>query len=93
MGCFALRDDQRGCASRLSLSPRCGWLGKGEGWAAMKASDVPRAVTAAVWAAAALSLRVDVVVVLHDSNKLTVRLQPCDVLARVAPAAELGGVS
>jgi aminoglycoside phosphotransferase (APT) family kinase protein len=53
----------------------------------MKASDVPRAVAAGVSAAAALDLRVDDAVVLHDSNKLTLRLLPCDVLARVAPEA------
>jgi aminoglycoside phosphotransferase (APT) family kinase protein len=53
----------------------------------MKASDVPRAVAAAVSTAAALDLRVDDAVVLHDSNKLTLRLLPCDVLARVAPEA------
>jgi Phosphotransferase enzyme family len=43
-------------------------------------------VTAAVSTAAALGLRVDEAVVLHESNKLTVRLLPCDVLARVAPS-------
>jgi hypothetical protein len=32
-------------------------------------------------------LAVDDAVVLQDSNRLTVRLLPCDVLARVAPAA------
>jgi hypothetical protein len=53
----------------------------------MKASDVPRAVAAGVSTAAALDLRVDDAVVLHDSNKLTVRLLPCDVVARVAPEA------
>jgi hypothetical protein len=53
----------------------------------MKASDVPRAVAAAASAAAALDLRADDAVVLHDSNKLTLRLLPCDVLARVAPEA------
>ena len=53
----------------------------------MKASDVPRAVAAGVSTAAALDLRVDDAVVLHDSNKLTLRLLPCDVLARVAPVA------
>jgi Ser/Thr protein kinase RdoA (MazF antagonist) len=37
--------------------------------------------------AAALDLRVDDAVVLHDSNRLTLRLLPCDVLARVAPEA------
>jgi aminoglycoside phosphotransferase (APT) family kinase protein len=51
----------------------------------MKASNVPRAVAAGVSTATALDLRVDDAVVLHDSNKLTLRLLPCDVLARVAP--------
>ncbi|MGI8612528.1 MAG: phosphotransferase family protein [Nocardioidaceae bacterium] len=53
----------------------------------MKATDVPRAVAAGVSTASALDLRVDDAVVLHDSNKLTLRLLPCDVLARVAPVA------
>ena len=53
----------------------------------MHASDVPRAVGAGVSTAAALDLRVDDAVVLHNSNKLTLRLLPCDVLARVAPVA------
>ena len=53
----------------------------------MKASDVPRAVTAGVSTAAALDLTVNDAIVLHDSNKLTLRLLPCDVLARVAPGA------
>jgi hypothetical protein len=54
----------------------------------MNESDVARATGAAVSTAAALDLRVDDAVVLHNSNKLTLRLLPCDVLARVAPAAE-----
>jgi aminoglycoside phosphotransferase (APT) family kinase protein len=37
--------------------------------------------------AAALGLAADDAIVLHDSNKLTVRLLPCDVVARVAPVA------
>ena len=53
----------------------------------MKASDVPRAVTAGASTAAALDLTVNDAIVLHDSNKLTLRLLPCDVLARVAPVA------
>src|SRR5262249_29784148 len=61
---------------------------KGEGRATMKASDVPRAVTAAVSTAAALGLAANDAIVLHDSNKLTLHLLPCDVLARVAPAAD-----
>ena len=53
----------------------------------MKASEVPRALAAGISVAAELGLTVNDAVVLHDSNKLTVRLLPCDVLARVAPAA------
>jgi hypothetical protein len=53
----------------------------------MNASDARRAVTAAVATAAALGLTVDDAIILHDSNKLALRLLPCDVLARVAPVA------
>jgi Phosphotransferase enzyme family len=53
----------------------------------MKASEVPRAVAAAMSTASALDLRADDAVVLHDSNRLAVRLLPCDVLARVAQVA------
>jgi aminoglycoside phosphotransferase (APT) family kinase protein len=53
----------------------------------MQASEVPRGVAAASATASSLGLRVDDAIVLHDSNKLTVRLLPCDVLARVAPVA------
>jgi thiamine kinase-like enzyme len=53
----------------------------------MQASEVPRAVAAAVSTASALDLTVDDAIVLHDSNKLALRLLPCDVLARVAPLA------
>jgi hypothetical protein len=42
------------------------------------------AIAAAMGAATALGLKVDDAIVLHDSNKLTVRLLPCDTLARVA---------
>jgi hypothetical protein len=37
--------------------------------------------------ASALDLAVDDAIVLHDSNRLALRLLPCDVLARVAPVA------
>ena len=53
----------------------------------MQASEVPRAMAAAMAIAASLDLTVDDAIVLHDSNKLTLRLLPCDVLARVAPVA------
>ncbi|MFD3376610.1 MULTISPECIES: phosphotransferase enzyme family protein [unclassified Streptomyces] len=51
----------------------------------MQASEVSRAVAAARSIASSLDLAVDDTIVLHDSNKLTLRLLPCDVLARVAP--------
>src|SRR4030095_10250213 len=53
----------------------------------MLGSAVPRAVAAAKSTASSLGLRADEASVLHDSNKLTLRLLPCDVLARVAPVA------
>jgi hypothetical protein len=53
----------------------------------MEASEVPRAVAAAMSIASSLDLTVDDAIVLHDSNKLSLRLLPCDVLARVAPVA------
>jgi hypothetical protein len=53
----------------------------------MQASEVSRAVAAAMSAASALGLTVDDAIVLHDSNKLALRLLPCDVLARVAHVA------
>lgn len=58
------------------------------GQATVQASGVPRAVAAAVSIASSLGLTVDDATVLHDSNKLTLRLLPCDVLARVAPVAD-----
>ncbi|MER6091152.1 phosphotransferase enzyme family protein [Streptomyces bluensis] len=54
----------------------------------MQASEVRRAVAAAMSTASSLGLAVDDATVLHDSNKLTLRLLPCDVLARVAPVAQ-----
>jgi hypothetical protein len=53
----------------------------------MQASEVPRAVAAAMLTASALDLTVDDAIVLRDSNKLALRLLPCDVLARVAHVA------
>ncbi|GGZ67488.1 phosphotransferase enzyme family protein [Streptomyces echinoruber] len=53
----------------------------------MQASELPRAVAAALSTASSLGLTADDAIVLHDSNKLTLRLLPCDVLARVAPVA------
>jgi hypothetical protein len=59
----------------------------------MKASDVPRAVAAGMVTGSALDLRVDDAVVLHNSNRLAVRLLLCDVLARIAPVAHHAGAA
>src|SRR5579884_3024834 len=61
---------------------------------AMEPSELQRAVTAGRSAGSALGLHVEGAVVVHNSNRIVVRLIPCDVLARVAPlshqtAAEL----
>jgi len=53
----------------------------------MQAPEVQRAVAAAMSIASSLDLAAGDAIVLHDSNKLIVRLLPCDVVARVAPAA------
>jgi hypothetical protein len=54
----------------------------------MQASDVARALAAARSIATWLGLNVDDAIVLQNSNKLAVRLAPCEVLARIAPLAD-----
>jgi hypothetical protein len=49
----------------------------------VKASDVSRAVAAATSIAARCNLPVDDATVLHNSNRLALRLSPCEALARV----------
>ena len=53
----------------------------------MEPSEVQRAAEAGRSVASAWGLRVDDAVVVHNSNRIAVRLNPCDVLARVAPLA------
>jgi aminoglycoside phosphotransferase (APT) family kinase protein len=53
----------------------------------MQPSEIQRALAAVMSIASALGLPADDVILLHDSNKLTVRLLPCDIVARVAPTA------
>ncbi len=53
----------------------------------MEASELSRAKAAAMAIASSLDLAVDDAVLLHNSNKLALRLLPCDVLARVAPVS------
>jgi Phosphotransferase enzyme family len=52
----------------------------------VEVSDVSRAMAAAISTGIELDLTVDDAIVLHNSNKLALRLLPCDVLARVAHA-------
>jgi aminoglycoside phosphotransferase (APT) family kinase protein len=54
----------------------------------MEAGDVSRAIAATTSTVVALGLEADDAVVLHNSNKLTLRLLPSDVVARVAPASQ-----
>ena len=51
----------------------------------MEAAEARQAVAAAMSTASALDLEVDDAVVLSDSNRLVVRLTPCDIVARVTP--------
>jgi hypothetical protein len=57
----------------------------------MEQSNLRRAVQAGRATASALGLRVDDAVVITDSDRITLRLLPCDVLARVAPSAHRAG--
>ncbi len=56
-----------------------------EGHKQMQAAEARRAVAAAMSTASSLGLAADDPVVLNDSNRLVVRLLPCDIVARVAP--------
>ena len=60
---------------------------EGEGQATVQASEASRAMAAAMSTASSLGLAAGDAIVLQNSNKLTLRLLPCDVLARVAPVA------
>jgi Ser/Thr protein kinase RdoA (MazF antagonist) len=53
----------------------------------MEPSELQRAVEAGRSEASAWGLRVDDAAVVHNSNRIAVRLTPCDVLVRVAPLA------
>lgn len=53
----------------------------------MEAAEVRRAVETGETIASGLGLQVDNAVVIHNSDRVALRLMPCDVLARVAPSA------
>ncbi|WP_328997238.1 aminoglycoside phosphotransferase family protein [Kribbella sp. NBC_00709] len=54
----------------------------------MEMSEIRRAIAAATSIAVSLDLEANDATVLHNSNKLALRLTPCDVFARVAPVGE-----
>src|SRR5262245_45623338 len=58
---------------------------------AMEAPQLRTAVASAKACAAMLGLRADDAEVLQASNRLAVRLLPCDVLVRVAPMSHRAG--
>jgi aminoglycoside phosphotransferase (APT) family kinase protein len=53
----------------------------------MQTGEAQQAIRAAISSASSLGLTAYDAVVLHNSNTLTLRLQPCDVVARVASVA------
>ncbi|CAL9535797.1 phosphotransferase family protein [Streptomyces sp. enrichment culture] len=55
----------------------------------MEPAELRRAVEAGRSVASEQGLRADEVVVVHNSDRVALRLLPCDVLARVAPAGHL----
>lgn len=59
----------------------------------MHASELSRAVAAALATASTLGLKADDAVVLHNSNRIAVRLLPCDTVARVAPMPDQHGAA
>ncbi|TDW95532.1 phosphotransferase family enzyme [Kribbella pratensis] len=54
----------------------------------MEMSEVTRAIATATSIAGSLGLAANDAIVLHNSNKLALRLTPCDVFARVAPVGQ-----
>lgn len=56
----------------------------------MEPADLHRAVEAGRATASEVGLQVDDVIVVHNSDRVALRLVPCDVLARVAPLGHLG---
>lgn len=59
----------------------------------MQAVAVPGAVAAGKSTAAMLGLAADDAIVLNASNRIVLRLLPCDIVARVAPSAHQAGAA
>src|SRR2546423_12573234 len=58
----------------------------------MKPTEARRGVAAAISTAAELDLAVEDALVLNDSNRLVIRLTPCDIVARVTPMTHFANV-
>ena len=54
----------------------------------MRDAELSRATAAARTIVSSLGLAVDDSILLHNSNKVSLRLMPCNIVARLAPAAE-----
>src|SRR4051812_35346167 len=77
---------RRACSGGVRLVGSCRRSeAQAGGHATVQAAEGRRARVAAMSTASALGLAVDDAVVLSDSNRLVVRLMPCDVVARIAP--------
>ena len=59
----------------------------------MQAAMTQRAIAAAMAVAASLDVAADDSVMLNDSNRLVIRLLPCDIVARVAPATHFASAA
>ena len=59
----------------------------------MQATQVPGAITAGLSIAAMLGLTANQAIILQDSNRLVLRLLPCDIVARVAHSAHQAGAA
>lgn len=57
----------------------------------MEPLELRRAVEAGRATASELGFHVDDAIVIHNSDRVALRLVPCDVLARVAPSGHLAG--
>ncbi len=57
----------------------------------MHPTEVPKAIAAAMAIASELDLTAEDAIVLHDSDRVALRLLPCDVFAMVAPQALWAG--
>lgn len=59
----------------------------------MEPAELRRAVEAGRVTAAELGLQAEDAVVIHNSDRVVLRLVPCDVLARVAPSGQLAAAA